>query len=49
MPRTILVHLNVEAPDDDPRDADAISEAVLGVIQDSDLGLDISVAMSEEI
>lgn len=31
--RTILVHLNVEVPDDDPRDANAIADAILSMIE----------------
>lgn len=28
MPRTILVHLNIELPDDEPADANDVAEAV---------------------
>lgn len=33
MSRTILVHLNVEAPDDDQRTADEIADAILAAIE----------------
>jgi hypothetical protein len=32
MTRTILIHLNVEVPDHDPRDEDEIAEAVLAAL-----------------
>lgn len=31
--RTVLVHLNVEVPDEDERDADAIADALLGALE----------------
>jgi hypothetical protein len=54
MPRTILIHLNVEAPDDDPRTFVEIEEAVKGALEvgsdDPSLdGLTIEVTMAEEI
>lgn len=33
MPRTILVHLNVTAPDDDARSADEIADAILAALE----------------
>lgn len=33
MPRTFLVHLHVEAPDDDGRDADAIADAIADAVE----------------
>lgn len=54
MPRTILIHLNVEAPDTDERTADEIVAAVMGALEvGSDDGsvrdLEIVNALSEEI
>ena len=54
MPRTILVHLNVEVPDDDDREADAIAEAILAAVEvgsDSDEVRDLVVAapLAEEV
>lgn len=33
MSRTILIHLNVEAADDDPRNGDEISDLILGALE----------------
>jgi hypothetical protein len=54
MPRTILVHLHVEAPDDDTRTPDEIADAVGGAIEvgsddDSVRGLTFSIPLAEEI
>lgn len=54
MPRVILVHLNVQAANDDSRTTDEIVQAVQGAIEvgsdeDGLLGLDISVVLAEEI
>lgn len=54
MPRTHLIHLNVEAPDDDPRTTAQIQEAVEGAIEvgsdDESLeGLEIVVVLAEEV
>ena len=53
-PRTFLIHLHVEAPADDDRDADQIAEAVAAAIEvGSDdgqmLGITISVPLAEEV
>lgn len=54
MAREILVHLNVEVPDDDPRSAQEITDLVMGAIavgSDTPAFADmwIVMAMSEEI
>lgn len=33
MSRTILIHLNVEVRDDDPRNADEVGDLVLGALE----------------
>jgi hypothetical protein len=52
--RTVLIHLNVEAPDDDPRTAEEISAAVMGAVEvgsddDSVSGLVIEAVLTEEV
>lgn len=54
MTRTVLVHLNVEVPDSDPRDADQIGEAISGALEvgsddESVSGLTIVVALTDEV
>jgi hypothetical protein len=53
-PRTILVHLNVEAPAADERGADEIADAILAAIEvgsDDDSVRDLTVAapLAEEV
>lgn len=52
--RTVLVHLNVELPDDDERTAEQVTRAIEGAIEvgsdDPALdGLTVVVALSEEV
>jgi hypothetical protein len=52
--REILVHLNVEGPDTDTRDADTVADAILsayrvGSDHESTEGLEVVVAMAEEV
>jgi hypothetical protein len=54
MSRTILVHLNVEAPDSDTRSADAIADALLAAVEvgaDNELVSELEVVcpLAEEI
>lgn len=54
MPRTVLVHLNIEVPEADARDADAIADAVMGAIEvgsdeDSVRDLTVVVALADEV
>ena len=54
MPRTILVHLNVQVPDKDPRTPGEIARAVYGALEvgsddDSVRDLKITVALTEEV
>lgn len=54
MPRTILVHLNVEVPDHDDREAEAIADAILAAVEvgsDSDEVRDLMVTapLAEEV
>ena len=54
MSRTILVHLNVTAPDSDTRDAGEIAGALLGALEvgqdeDSVRELTVEVALAEDI
>jgi hypothetical protein len=54
MPRTIIVHLNVQVPDDDPRLAAEIGQAILGAVEvgsddDSVRDLVVTAPLSEQI
>lgn len=54
MPRTVLVHLNVEVPDGDERSVEEIESAVRGALEvgsDHELvkSLGIEITLSEEI
>jgi hypothetical protein len=51
--RVVLVHLHVEVPRSDTRDADAIADAIGGAIEvgsddDSMRGLTIAIPLAEE-
>ncbi len=53
-PRTILVHLNVQLPSDDPREAKEIAEYVesalmVGLEGGPQGSLDVEVALAEEV
>ena len=53
-PRSILVHLNVEVPADDERDADQIAEAVAAALEvgsddESVRGFTYAVPLAEEV
>lgn len=53
-PRTVLIHLNVEVPDEDERDPEAIGQAISGVLEvgqddDSVRDLVIFVALTDEV
>jgi hypothetical protein len=52
--RTILIHLNVEVPESDKRDADEIRWQIAAALEvgsddDSVRGLNISIPLAEEI
>lgn len=52
--REVLVHLNVQVPDDDPRDAEQIGEAIGAAIEvgsDNEAleGLEVAVALVDEV
>lgn len=52
--REIIIHLNVQVPDKDERNADEISEAILACIEvgrddDSVRDLDIVIPLAEEV
>lgn len=54
MPRTILVHLNVEVPDEDDRSADQIADALLGALEvggddDSVRDLKVIAPLAEDV
>jgi hypothetical protein len=54
MPRTVLVHLNVEAPDSDTRTADQIADALMGALEvgaddDSVRELSVTAPLAEEV
>lgn len=54
MSRTVLIHLNVQVPDEDARDATQIAQAVEGAIEvgsdDASVrGLVIEAVLSEEL
>ena len=47
--RTILVHVNVELADDDPRSADEIAMDVIDAVRAGDPDYDASVPLVEEV
>ena len=53
MPRTILVHLNIEVPDAEPRSAADIADAVVAVLRgytdDSIRRFDIAAPLAEDV
>jgi hypothetical protein len=54
VPRTVLVHLNVEAPESDTRTADQIADALMGALEvgaddDSVRELSVTAPLAEEI
>lgn len=61
VPRTILVHLNVQVPDNDTRPAEEIGEAIMAAYAVGDdetdigdrsrptYGLDVRVALAQEL
>lgn len=54
MPRTILVHLNVEVPDEDERNPNQIADAIMGALevgQDDDTVRDlvITAPLADEV
>lgn len=54
MPRTVLVHLNVEVPDTETRTADQIADAILSALvvggdDESVWELDIVCPLAEEL
>lgn len=54
MARQVLLHVNVTVPDDDPRDAGEIAEAVAAALEvgsddDSVRDLEIVIPLAEEV
>ncbi len=49
MPRTILIHLNVEAPDTDKRNSDEIGDFILAALEVGLEGAPGSLASGDEL